>query len=436
MEATHRLREYMALLSIIVAVSVLITPELVIYTIVLLAVPLLSRVIMEVNLYAVEKLKVYSDVSVERDDRISVTYTVENPLWMPVFHLEYSIRYSELLRLVEGVKSGLLVIPPKSTLKLRFVFKERLGEHIVGPLKIIARDPFGFYRSNEIELGRAVILRIPPKPEEVIVRKLYSYARSTGLVKSRTPGDGVEFYDVRDYSPGDEARRIVWRIYESRRRLAVWESEREVHQPVIFILDASREMWSGPFGQSMVEHSARIIASVVYYLVRRGYSISTVVFNESMVDSSGRPIHGHRGYLEAIRILSKAKFTGVDAPRSSMLVGALSYTYKNILPRDRSVVFLFTHITRSMLRVLIEWNSLLRSRGHVLYIINPLITSYESRGDLPDWAARIYEVKLMKTLREDVDALTEARLNGLLVIAVTPSMIPQRVIDAVERYSM
>ncbi|ADV64661.1 DUF58 domain-containing protein [Desulfurococcus mucosus] len=433
--ATPRLKLYVLFTSLLLAVAILVDPAALTLALILLALPILSHTLIEVGYSVLEKLRVSESVRVEKDGRVVVEYMIENPSRIPLLPVEYSVAYSELLRLAEGVKAGLLLVPPRGVVKLRLVFHGRLGEHTVGPVRAVLRDPFGFYRSSEETLGKAVTLNIPPVPEEVVVRRLFRYARSTGLVKSKAPGDGVEFYDVRDYFPGDEMKRIVWRVYASRRTLAVWEPEREVYQPVVFILDATREMWSGPFGQSMVEHSARITASLIHYLTRRGYPVSTVVFNESVTHASGRPIHGYRGYMESLRTISRARLSWEGTlQRRSAVSSVLSYTYERILPRDRSIVFLFTHLDEDVLGDVASWNSIYSARGHVLYIVHPLITSYDT-GNIPEWAANVYRVKLMEALRRDIDVLSRARSMGLRVVAVTPSLIPQRVVDIVERYS-
>ncbi|AFL66600.1 DUF58 domain-containing protein [Desulfurococcus amylolyticus] len=434
--ATTRLKLYMLSTALLLAGAIIVDPTFLTPALLLLSLPVFSYIAIESNYKILKSIKVSGSVAMETGGRFFVEYTIINPTRIPILPVEFSIQYSELIKLVKGSKRGLLIIPPRAKVKLRFSFHGRLGEHFVGPLKIVLRDLFGFYRSSDEYLGKALVVNIPPTVEEVIVRKLLIYARSTGLVKSRIPGEGVEFYDIRDYSPGDEAKRIVWRIYASRRMLAIWEPEKEAFQPVLFILDGTREMWSGPMGQSMIEHSARIISSIIYYLVKRGYPVSATVFNESLVHTSGKPMHGYHGYMEALRALSKVRFEeGDESHRRRALSGVLSYMYTRILPRDRSIIFLFTHLRDTIIDEIAAWNNLYKDKGHILYIVHPLITAYESDSDVPEWVANIYRVKLIEGLREDMAVISRARGRGLKVIAVTPDLIPQRVMDIIERYS-
>jgi len=433
---TRRLQVYMAFTAFTTALAIIVNQSMLVVSLLLLVVPLVSRFMIQVFHHVLEGVETRIKARIEPGGDAVVEYVIENPSPIPVFPVEYSIQYSELLRLKQGFKSGLMLIPSRGTVKLRLVFHGRLGEHVVGPVKVVLRDPLGLYRSNVVELKGSIVLNIPPGIDEVVVKRLFRYARSTGLTKSRSPGEGVEFYDARDYAPGDEVRRILWRIYASRRKLAVWEAEREVYLPVVFILDSTRNMWSGPIGQSVIEHSARIIASITRYLSSRGYPVAVTVFNESVIHASGKPKHGYRGFIEVIKTLSKASLSAGDALyRRRSLATALTQVYSMVLPRDRSIVFLFTHIDDEVLDEIAKWNAVYQEKGHVLYVIHPLITTYERDVDMSEWAASIYRIKLVDTLRKDLETVSRARRMGIRIIAVTPGLIPQRVVDTVDRYS-
>jgi uncharacterized protein (DUF58 family) len=127
----------------------------------------------------------------------------------------------------------------------------------VGPLKISVRDPLGLFRSSDMEVFTGTGVSILPKVETAVVKRLWTYTRSSGLVKSRHPGEGVELFDIREYRPGDELRRVVWRVFSSRGVLAVKELERETSQYVLFVVDSTKGMWVGPPRQTPAGHVGR-----------------------------------------------------------------------------------------------------------------------------------------------------------------------------------
>ncbi len=63
-----------------------------------------------------------------------------------------------------------------------------------------------------------------------------------GLHASRQPGRGHEFAQYRAYQPGDEPRRIDWKLYARSYRYFVRESEVETAINVRLILDATASM--------------------------------------------------------------------------------------------------------------------------------------------------------------------------------------------------
>jgi len=80
-----------------------------------------------------------------------------------------------------------------------------------------------------------------------LVRQTPVYGRSGGARRSLQKGGAVEFADYREYSPGDELRRVDWKAYARLGRLYVKEFLDERQQTVLFLLDVSASMdWGGP----------------------------------------------------------------------------------------------------------------------------------------------------------------------------------------------
>ncbi len=93
------------------------------------------------------------------------------------------------------------------------------------------------------------------KPHELIppetrarLRELRLVARSVvgaqgiGLHSSRSRGAGLEFAQYRAYEPGDEPRRIDWKLYARSDRYFVREADRDSPLTVCLLLDTSASM--------------------------------------------------------------------------------------------------------------------------------------------------------------------------------------------------
>lgn len=75
-----------------------------------------------------------------------------------------------------------------------------------------------------------------------IVSRRAAAGRGFGLHRSRQRGSGLEFVQYRGYEPGDEPRRIDWKLYARSDRFFVREAERESPLAVWVLLDASASM--------------------------------------------------------------------------------------------------------------------------------------------------------------------------------------------------
>jgi uncharacterized protein (DUF58 family) len=67
-----------------------------------------------------------------------------------------------------------------------------------------------------------------------------------GMWRARLKGGTVEFADYREYTPGDEPRRIDWKVYARLRRLYVREFLDDRRDTSLLVLDMSASMdWGG-----------------------------------------------------------------------------------------------------------------------------------------------------------------------------------------------
>src|SRR5215218_8626068 len=64
----------------------------------------------------------------------------------------------------------------------------------------------------------------------------------SGLHRSPLHGLSVEFADYREYSPGDDLKRLDWRAYARSQRYVVKRFEEESNLRATLLLDASRSM--------------------------------------------------------------------------------------------------------------------------------------------------------------------------------------------------
>ncbi len=131
----------------------------------------------------------------------------------------------------------------------------------------------------------------------------------SGLHKSPFHGFSVEFAQHREYAPGDDLRRLDWKVYARSDRHYVKEYEEETNLVCYVLLDISESMRyaSGPL--SKLEYGSYIAASLVYLMLTQRDSVGLVLFDDAVrrfICDSSNP--GHRE--ELIDALENVQPTG------------------------------------------------------------------------------------------------------------------------------
>jgi uncharacterized protein (DUF58 family) len=101
-----------------------------------------------------------------------------------------------------------------------------------------------------------------------------------GLHRSPYKGFSVEFAEHRQYMPGDEIKRIDWRVYGKTDRFYIREYEEETNLRAHIILDASASMAYGTTGVTKLKYASFLAASLAYLLLHQKDSAGLVVFTD------------------------------------------------------------------------------------------------------------------------------------------------------------
>ena len=100
--------------------------------------------------------------------------------------------------------------------------------------------PFGIVQMRlEVRVGGEVIVYPEVRPVTLVQQGERGEHR---LEKARAGGDG-DFFSLRRYHEGDDARRIDWKVFARRGEPYVTEREARYQQETLFFLDTSRAAW-------------------------------------------------------------------------------------------------------------------------------------------------------------------------------------------------
>lgn len=102
----------------------------------------------------------------------------------------------------------------------------------------------------------------------------------SGLHRSPYKGFSVEFAEHRPYMPGDELKRIDWRVYGRTDRFFIREYEEETNLRAYLVLDASGSMAYTTGNFTKLDYARWLAASLAYLLIRQKDSVGLVTFTD------------------------------------------------------------------------------------------------------------------------------------------------------------
>jgi uncharacterized protein (DUF58 family) len=120
----------------------------------------------------------------------------------------------------------------------------------------------------------------------------------SGLHRSRAKGFSVEFEAHREYSPGDEIRRIDWKALGKFDRYFIKEYEDETNLRAYLCLDTSASMDYASDGVTKFEYGCTLTASLAYLILRQQDAAGLVTFSNRI--ESFVPPRAKRDYLTQI----------------------------------------------------------------------------------------------------------------------------------------
>ena len=106
----------------------------------------------------------------------------------------------------------------------------------------------------------------------------------TGLHRSPFLGLSVDFAEHRAYMPGDDIRRIDWRLFGRTDRFYVKEFEADTNANFSVVLDISRSMDFGYEGITKLDYGRFMAASLAYLSSRQRDRVGLVTFDSDIVD--------------------------------------------------------------------------------------------------------------------------------------------------------
>jgi uncharacterized protein (DUF58 family) len=224
----------------------------------------------------------------------------------------------------------------------------------------------------------------------------------SGMHRSPYFGQSIEFVQHRQYVPGDDLRRVDWKVWAKQDRLYVKQYEEDTNLRCCLLVDVSASMAYGNGPLSKYDYAVTSAAALAYLLLRQQDAVGCVAFDERIRQTV--PLRTSTSHLTTIVRSLDAK-----EPRDkTQLVDVLARVAETY-PRRGMMILISDLLVNSddTLRGL----RLLRQRGHDVLVLHVMD---DDELDFPfSQPARFEGLETVDELTCNPRALREGYLESL-----------------------
>jgi len=252
------------------------------------------------------------------------------------------------------------------------------------------------------------------------IRDLELLARSVvdgfinGLHRAPYFGASIDFAEHRGYVPGDDIRRVDWKVYARTDRYFVKQYEADTNANFAVLLDVSRSMAFASQGISKLEYGSYLAACLAYLSMRQRDRVGIITFDEDIV-SYVPPSAKHFNVL--LHTLDQAR-----AERPGRLLDVLARAAEHF--KRRSIVVLISDLYENpdALFDVIKTYAYMGNDLVVFHVLDPAEIEFpyrepsrfrdlESSEQVPV-VPGVFAEQYRKLIRQHIDALTTKFSEG------------------------
>jgi uncharacterized protein (DUF58 family) len=217
----------------------------------------------------------------------------------------------------------------------------------------VTRDSRRFLQPEEISR----ISRLEVRARQIVEGFL------SGLHRSPYYGQSVEFVQHREYVPGDDFRRIDWKVWSKTDKYYIKQYEEDTNLRTLLLVDVSESMSFGTGPLTKYDYACTVAAALAYLLLRQQDAVGLVTFDNQI--RSRVPPRSRQSHLQAI---IKALQGGTPAAKTAMdrLLGQVAEEQSL-----RGMIVLISDLFVDP-QTLDRGLSLLRHRGHDVLVFHIL----------------------------------------------------------------
>ena len=199
----------------------------------------------------------------------------------------------------------------------------------------------------------------------------------TGGRRSKSHGSTVEFSDFREYTPGDDYRRIDWNAYARFEKffIKLYLDEKQLHTRIL--LDTSKSM---DFGEPNKGFLAKRLAAAFAYMAIGSLDRASIYSVSEHMEHVCSGIEGRNAFYKSLERLAAVPFKG-----ESRLFECVK-DIRNIYRGDGAAIIISDLLTDSDYKAMIDYLLYYKQQIILVHILSPdeLNPQYSGRVRLLD----------------------------------------------------
>lgn len=229
----------------------------------------------------------------------------------------------------------------------------------------------------------------------------------SGLHRSPYLGFSLDFAEHRPYMPGDDVRRIDWKLFGRTDRHYIKLFEAETNANFAVLLDVSRSMGYASQGISKLDYARYLAAALLSFSNRQRDRVGLVTFDRQVVDWVSPSM---KNFDTAMHVLDRAAAARAGQLRPPLLTVTERMVRKGILVLVSDFYEEPDVVTQAVVP--------LRARGHdviVFHVLDPaeLTFPFQDASGFEDMETEDQIPVIPAKLRDDYQRMLRAHLDDL-----------------------
>jgi uncharacterized protein (DUF58 family) len=333
--------------------------------------------------------------------------------------------YPVAMMQLEGLPAA-LKLPRKGWAEVTYRLRPtQRGEAHWGKVELLRVGPLGLM-ARKLELGEPSVARVYPDFRQVAKFSMLALDQRTsqmGIHVRPKRGEGLEFFQLREYRDGDSMRQVDWKASSKRRALISREYREEQNQQIMVLLDCGRRMRALDGELSHFDQVLNAALLLAHAALREGDAVGMLSF--SGTNRFVAPVKGAGAIHTLVSQLYDVHATQAPSDYEEAIARL------TMRQRRRALVVLLTNLRDDDSRDLPRLLRPLRARHLVLVgSMREAVLDEAAQTRATDFQSALTVAAAEHYLEQRRSAHEDLRRSGLWLVDVPPQRLPVALVNS------